>query len=46
MTRRKIQDKLCLKGEKCFRETYLQPAVEMGLLETIIPDKHNSRLQK
>lgn len=31
---------------KSFRERYLRPALADGLIEMIIPDKPNSRLQK
>jgi ATP-dependent DNA helicase RecG len=44
--RREIQSKLGLHDEKHFREFYQQPAVTLGLIETTIPDKPNSRPQK
>ena len=31
---------------KSFRELYLAPALEAGLVEFTVPDKPNSRLQK
>jgi hypothetical protein len=38
--------KLNLKHRPTFRENYLHPAFEQGLIEYTIPDKPNSRLQK
>ena len=46
MTRDELQIKLQLKDRKSFRETYLQPALNIDYIEMTIPDKPNSRLQK
>lgn len=46
MTRKEIQQILCLKDEKHFRTAYQQPAIAAGLIEMTVPDKPNSRLQK
>jgi len=46
MTRKEIQQKLGLKDEKHFRERYIKPSVEAGIIEMTVPDKPNSRLQK
>ncbi|MBN4077078.1 Fic family protein [Mariprofundus ferrooxydans] len=46
MSRAEIQHALGLRDRKSFRERYLQPALQAGVIEMIIPDKPNSRLQK
>ena len=46
MSRKEIQQELGLKDEKNFREVYLHPALNNGLIEMTVPDKPNSRLQK
>lgn len=46
MTRGEIQDKLGLKDEKHFRESYQQVAVKLGFIEMTIPDKPRSSKQK
>jgi predicted HTH transcriptional regulator len=46
MTRQQIQRALGLKDEKHFREVYLHPALEAGLIEMTIPDKPRSSKQK
>lgn len=46
MTREELQSALHLQDRKSFRERYLKPALEQGLIEMTIPDKPNSRLQK
>lgn len=46
ITRSEIQAALGLKDEKHFRDAYLKPALEAGLIEMTIPDKPRSRLQK
>jgi len=46
LTRSEIQSSLGLKDEKHFRDAYLRPALESGLIEMTIPDKPRSRLQK
>jgi hypothetical protein len=45
MDRDQLQAALNLKDRKSFRELYLQPALEAGLVRMTIPDKPNSRLQ-
>lgn len=46
MSRDELQAVLALKDRKSFRELYLKPALEEGLVEMTIPDKPNSRNQK
>ena len=46
MSRRQIQDALNLKHEDHFRETYLLPALQAGLIEMTIPDKPRSSKQR
>lgn len=46
MGRDDLQTALNLKDRKSFRELYLQPALEAGLISMTIPDKPNSRLQR
>jgi len=46
MTRAELQDILGLKHLPHFRNAYLRPALNAGLIEQTIPDKPNSRLQK
>ncbi len=46
MSRDELQDALDLKDRKSFRQRYLQPALEKGLIEMTIADKPNSSLQK
>jgi hypothetical protein len=45
-TRNELQAHLSLKDRESFRERYLKPALEAGLVEMTIPDKPNSRLQQ
>jgi ATP-dependent DNA helicase RecG len=46
MKRTELQKTLGLKHEDHFREAYLIPAIQSGLVEMTIPDKPKSRLQK
>jgi hypothetical protein len=46
MNRDELQSALQLKDRKSFRERYLKPALEAGLIEMTIPGKPNSRLQR
>jgi ATP-dependent DNA helicase RecG len=46
MTRKDLQAALGLRHEDHFRQAYLVPALERGLVEMTIPDKPNSRLQR
>lgn len=46
MGREALQAALGRSDRKSFRERYLKPALNDGLLEMTIPDKPNSRLQK
>ena len=46
LTRRELQGRLKLKGEENFRNLYLMPALNAGLMEMTIPEKPRSRLQK
>ncbi len=41
-----LQQALELKDRKSFRKRYVQPALEIGLIEMTIPNKPNSRLQQ
>lgn len=45
LSRAELQKQLGLKDRESFRKGYLQPALAAGLIEMIIPDKPNSRLQ-
>jgi len=46
MSREDLQRVLGLKDRKSFRQRYLLPALEQGLIEMTIPDKPSSSLQK
>ena len=46
MARAALQAALGLSDRKSFRERYLKPALDDGLIEMTIPEKPNSRLQK
>ena len=46
MTREELQAALHLHDRKSFRERYLKPALEGGLIEMSLPGKPNSPLQK
>ncbi len=46
LTRTQAQGALGLKGQANFRERYLNPAMELGLIEMAIPDKPRSSKQK
>ncbi len=46
MTRRQIQGALNLKHEEHFRNAYLLPALQSGLIEMTIPDKPRSSKQR
>ena len=46
MSRAELMRKLRLKDEKHFREAYLHPGLEAGLIEMTIPNKPKSRAQK
>ncbi len=46
MTRAELQNLLDLSDRKSFRERYIVPALQAGLIEMTIPDKPSSRLQK
>jgi len=43
---KEIRDTLGLSHRQTFRENYLHPALEQGLIKQTIPEKPNSRLQK
>jgi predicted HTH transcriptional regulator len=45
-SRQEIQAKLNLSDREHFRKTYLQPALELGLIDMTIPSKPNSKNQK
>lgn len=46
MSREQLQAALQLADRKSFRERYLQPALTQGLIEYVLPDVPNSRLQR
>lgn len=46
MTRRTLQGLLGLKDDDHFRENFLRPAMEQGLVVMAIPDRPRSRFQK
>ncbi len=46
MLREEIQAMLGLKDRKSFRDRYLKPALEAGLIEMTIPDKPTSKVQR
>lgn len=46
MDREALQAALGLSDRKSFRQRYLKPALDGGLVEMTIPDKPNSRLQR
>ena len=46
LSRVEIQDKLGLSDKRNFKENYLFPALEWGLIEMTIPEKPSSRHQK
>ncbi len=41
-----LRQALGIRHRPTFRENYLHPAMERGLIEYTIPDKPNSRLQQ
>lgn len=46
MSRPEIQKELNLYDRKHLRLSYLNPALELGLVEMTLPDKPKSKLQK
>jgi Fic family protein len=46
MTARQLLSELGLHHRQSFRKLYIQPAIEMGLIEMTVPDKPNSRNQR
>ena len=46
MNRKALQAALGLKDTEHFRKSYIQPALEAGLIEMTIPDKPRSKKQK
>lgn len=46
MKRSELQRSLGLGHEEHFRQAYLQPALEAGVIEMTVPDKPRSRLQQ
>lgn len=44
--RSELQEKLGLSDREHFRRSYLQPAIEQGLIELTIPDKPQSSKQR
>ena len=46
LNRQELQNKLGLKDRKHFRERYLKPAIDAGIIEMTIPEKPNSKMQQ
>ena len=46
MSREELQAMLGLADRKSFRERYLRPALDAGLIAMTLPSKPNSRLQR
>ena len=46
MPRQSLQGALGLADREHFRQTYLLPALDAGLIEMTLPDKPNSRSQR
>ena len=46
LARNELQSRLSLKDRESFRERYLKPALDQGLIEMNVPGKPNSRLQQ
>ena len=46
MSREALQSLLALKDRKSFRERYILPALQEGLIEMTIPEKPRSSTQK
>ncbi|MDQ6994936.1 MAG: Fic family protein, partial [Mariprofundaceae bacterium] len=46
MSRDELQHALGLRDRKSFRELYLKPALQIGIIEMTFPDKPNSKFQK
>lgn len=46
MLRRELQTVMDLKDDEHFRKSYIQPALEAGLIEMTIPDKPRSSKQQ
>ena len=46
MSAKELMDELGLSHRPTFRNNYLNPALELGVIERTIPDKPNSRNQR
>ena len=46
LTANEIMKRLGIKSKETLRESYLNPAIENGLVKMTIPDKPNSKNQK
>ena len=46
LNRQELQNQLGLKDRKHFRERYLKPAIDAGIIEMTIPEKPNSKMQQ
>ena len=46
MSRQQVQESLGLKHARHFREVYLEPTLQAGLVEMTIPDKPRSSKQR
>ncbi|HOJ18718.1 MAG TPA: hypothetical protein PLT92_09175 [Ignavibacteriaceae bacterium] len=46
MSRSELQEILSVKNTKYFRESYLKPAMEDGIIEMTIPERRNNKNQK
>lgn len=45
-SREELLQAMALSDRKSFRERYLKPALDAGLIEMTLPDRPNSRLQQ
>ncbi len=46
LSSKELMDRLSLKSRNSFRDTYIKPALELGLIKMTLPDKPTSKNQK